>query len=276
MSNRLKEKAVTALNTALPPSLAGTDKRLEMLPGDGTMVVYFQNRANGQAPEAMLRLNGKPCNQTVAGPMVFDPVTGGPAVRFAIPYPIWMHPHLLKAVFAGWRGKRTGDTRFAGDHSPGSGLARMKSVSPGVEEHRYGRSSRLAILFDRRPFLLTAMMFPGALFESCLMSSPDRLSGVARVLLARSGVPGRPFYFHMLRKHSFSHVERAVAISPNIGAGALKSLEIDLIRRVEEDRELTCAMLSSEVPWETFGLCSNTSDLTCHGRQKEHEGAKRF
>jgi hypothetical protein len=163
-----------------------------------------------------------------------------------VPFEVWSRPGGLRAFLAG-----EGDgLRHPADHGP---LRLLKGIADGVPEHRYGRAGRFRLLLEGPRPVLTVQVFPSGLIHSRERTTPGRLAGVASVLMARTGIAGKPYPFHLLRSEDFFRVERAVTISGRVNeATTLKMRESELLRGAEEDRKIVAAMLSEPSPWERF------------------------
>jgi hypothetical protein len=222
------------------------------------MLWFRQLSEDGHDPVQLLRTNAKARVTPLSGPAVLDPDTGRAAKRYAIPYRVWAKPGALRGLLEGGLTMHQHVLDF-------SALKLMKSIPEGVRVSTYGRSNRLTLLLDREPPLLTARVFPGGLTERTRALTDGRLSTMARVLLARSGVAVKPYPFHLLRKKHWGWVERAVEVPVTLTPANFRGLEIDLLKGAEEDRMILNAMMSASFAWESIGDSYNNQRRESHG-----------
>jgi hypothetical protein len=243
----LQERAERIFREAFPHGFENREARVDVTPTTGTMFLFVQT--SEQDPLCLLRSNGNPLGTPLFAAALVDPVTGRPARRYMLPFKCWSHPERLSAALKD-------DPERPRKLPDWSRIRLAKGIPEGVEEFRYGRSGRLAILLDRPWALLAVQVFPGGLVPSDRVVSPERLAHMAWVLLARSGVDSRPYSCHMLRRGHVFHVERAAEAGANTGAEGLEALEVHLLKSAEEDRKILDAMMSPQVPEVLFGgLC---------------------
>ena len=219
------------------------DVRVEVTANDRWLVVYRRPLADRQPYEWICK-NACYGRKPFAGPVVIDPATGLMSYRYVIPLPLYSHygvEETLQMVLSGnrWNGGLVADW---------SKLLQSKGLPAGGDDVSFGRSGRLGLITDRWPALLTVRLFPGELADKNLVRSPECISRVAGVLLARSGAPRRPQSFHMIRGTGFFSVERAIEIYYLLSAQRLKSMEKDLLEQAEEDRRVISALMNPEVP----------------------------
>jgi hypothetical protein len=235
----LQDRARQIFAEAMPQRFEALETKIEVSPQNGMMLLFTQIARNENDPLALLGWNAECQN---AAPIVLHPEIG-PAKRYTIPFQVWTKPEYLAAFF---QNRLTMHT-----HVPDvSSLRLLRDIPEDVVEYQYGRSKRFTLLLDRVPALLAAQIFPGGLVQANVAVTPERLTRMAWVLLARSCVASKPYPYHMLRdtRHFFS-VERAAPITVRGGQSSLRPLEIDLLKGAEEDRRIASALLATEEAW---------------------------
>jgi hypothetical protein len=243
MPNNLEENANQAVEEILSNQGPQFESRVEVIPSDFTVLVYIR-LPEQDSPLEILRQNKESRQKSLSAPVVIDPKTGFLSHRYVIPYMIYKHRGVektLRLVLAA----RDGINKVKTDWSK---LRSNKKIAEDIIDFQYGRSGRLSLLLERWPALLTAQVFPGGLVESDFTATSERLSSIAWILLARSGLANRPYSFHMIRDKTFLSVERASEIHFSISPDRLRSLEKDLVKQAEEDRIIIMALMKPSVP----------------------------
>jgi hypothetical protein len=243
MAHELEEIAKQATIRILAGAKRSGDVRIEVIPNDLSLIVYCRTPHNHR-PDEWIYKNAEHGKKPFAGPVVIDPETNMISYRYVIPYLLYNRfgvEETLQMVLTGKN--QNGEIRM-----DWSKLRQSKGLPADCDEFSYGRSGRLRLVTDHWPALLTARLFPGELAEMNLVRSPECLSRVAGVLLARSGAPHRPHSFHMIGGTSFFSVERAIELYYLLPATRLKNMEKDLLEQAEEDRRVISALMHPDVP----------------------------
>jgi len=263
----LRELAEKALLEAAPKDFDLRGYRLNVLPQDGTLILFFASSQAVRDPISLLRENAV-TSKGLPAPYVIDLETGVSARRFVVPHSVWTRPESFRKVLDG--------EDFHNSSSVISSLRLWKKIGRELNTYRYGRSGRLTLYLDTSPPLLAARVFSGGLLlrpgsSPCIPEG--RTTRLALVLLARTGASARPYPFHRLQGEHFLHVERAAHIQSTAGRETLKNLENELIRGAEEDREIIHALLSSGVPWEELQAEESNHKEWRSGNERKHESS---
>jgi hypothetical protein len=243
MSHNLEKNASRAVEGILSGKRNEFESRVEVIPSDFTVLVYIR-LLEQSSPLTILHENKEGQQKSLSAPVVIDPKTGFLSHRYVIPYGLYKHRGIektLRLILAAKDGIKKVKTDW-------SGLRSNKKIAEDVFDFRYGRSGRLSLLLDRWPALLTAQLFPGGLVDSDFTAGSERLSSIAWILLARSGLADRPYSFHMVRNKTYLSAERAIEIHFTISPDRLRYLEKELVKQAEEDRIIIMALMKPSVP----------------------------